>query len=46
MGYTQSSHDYSLFFKISVDSFIAIISYVDDLLLIGNDVNEITFIKS
>ncbi|KAL8132882.1 hypothetical protein AgCh_008381 [Apium graveolens] len=46
MGYSQSTQDYSLFVKQQDTSFTAIICYVDDLLLTGNDFDAIQSIKS
>ncbi|MCH81484.1 retrovirus-related Pol polyprotein from transposon TNT 1-94 [Trifolium medium] len=45
-GYTQSKADYSLFTKKSSVGFTAILVYVDDLVLGGTDMNEITQLKS
>lgn len=44
-GYTQSNSDYSLFFKHTHNSFTALLIYVDDLILAGNSIQEITAIK-
>jgi hypothetical protein len=38
LGYKQISADYSLFVKISANSFTAILVYVDDIILCGNDI--------
>ena len=40
-GFTQSKTDYSLFTKHQNGSFVAILAYVDDLILTGNDLNLI-----
>lgn len=45
-GYIQSTSDYSLFIKHDAHSFTALLVYVDDLILAGNDLQEITSIKS
>lgn len=44
-GYTQSKADNSLFTKSTTLSFTAILVYVDDLILGGNDMAKINFIK-
>lgn len=44
-GYTQSMHDYSLFTKSSNDSFRAILVFIDDITLTGNNDQEIALIK-
>ncbi|KAK3006790.1 hypothetical protein RJ639_017209 [Escallonia herrerae] len=44
-GYQQSKADYSLFTKAKGTSFTAILIYVDDILLIGNDLQEIERLK-
>ena len=44
--YVQSSQDYSLFVKKCGESFTAIVVYVDDLLVTGNNIEEIDQIKS
>nr|KYP53720.1 Retrovirus-related Pol polyprotein from transposon TNT 1-94 [Cajanus cajan] len=41
-GYKQCSTDYSLFLKRNLNSFIALLVYVDDIVLRGNDLAEIT----
>lgn len=45
-GFSQSTSDPSLFTKHSNTSFTAILVYVDDLILTGNNLDEITAIKS
>lgn len=46
MGFHQSSFDYSLFVK-SQNSYITILLvYVDDVILTGNHLEEINFVKS
>jgi len=45
-GYIQSKANYSLFTKSQGKKFIAILIYVDDILLIGNDLHEIKLLKS
>lgn len=44
-GYKQSVSDPSLFIKNNTASFTALLVYVDDLILVGNDIEEITSIK-
>ena len=45
-GYSQSEGDHTLFFKRGRDSKIAIlIVYVDDIIVIGNDIEEIRNLK-
>jgi len=43
--YTQSMNDYSLFINSSERSFITILVYVDDIILAGNDKEEIDRIE-
>ena len=45
-GYSQSKADYSLFTKAMGASFTAILVYVDDLVLAGNNLQEIESMKS
>ena len=45
-GYHHSSNDYSLFYKKTHDSMVFLGVYVDDILLIGNDLEEIQALKS
>lgn len=45
-GYTHSQNDYSLFLNKSHSSTIIVVVYVDDILVTGNDANEITNIKT
>ncbi|KAE9589571.1 putative RNA-directed DNA polymerase [Lupinus albus] len=44
-GYTKSIADYSLFTKSSNTNFTAILVYVDDLILTGNCMTEIDYMK-
>lgn len=46
LGYTQSKSDYSLFVQTTASSFTALLVYVDDVILTGNDNSEINAIKS
>jgi len=43
--YTQSMNDHSLFINSSEGSFTTILVYVDDIILAGNDKEEIDRIK-
>ncbi|XP_070040726.1 uncharacterized mitochondrial protein AtMg00810-like [Nicotiana tomentosiformis] len=45
-GYHQSKHDYSLFSKITNGKFVLILVYIDDLLITGNDQEEINASKA
>ncbi|GAU47119.1 hypothetical protein TSUD_98960 [Trifolium subterraneum] len=45
-GFTQSKADYSLFTKKTCQGFIAILVYVDDLVLGGTDMTEINQLKA
>ncbi|XP_061359687.1 uncharacterized mitochondrial protein AtMg00810-like [Gastrolobium bilobum] len=45
LGYIQSSADHSLFTKQNHGSFTALLVYVDDMVLTGNDMNEIQHVK-
>ncbi|XP_019429680.1 PREDICTED: uncharacterized protein LOC109337211 [Lupinus angustifolius] len=44
-SYKQSQHDHSLFTKSYVPHFTALLIYVDDLILAGNDPSEIQSVK-
>ena len=44
-GFSQLKADYSLFVKSVANRFTAILVYVDDLFLAGNDLNEINSMK-
>ncbi|KAK9062368.1 hypothetical protein SSX86_019554 [Deinandra increscens subsp. villosa] len=46
LGFEQSKCDYSLFIKSSKESFLALLVYVDDIILTGNNLNELNKIKS
>nr|KYP65448.1 Retrovirus-related Pol polyprotein from transposon TNT 1-94 [Cajanus cajan] len=41
-GYKQCSADYSLFLKHGFNSLTALLVYVDDIVLVGNDIVEIS----
>jgi hypothetical protein len=45
-GYTQSTDDYSLFTLRKENQFIALLVYVDDIILVGTDLKEFTRIKT
>ena len=42
LGFTQSKSDYSLFTRLDGSSFLALLAYVDDIVLAGNDVEAIS----
>ena len=44
-GFHQSRADYSLFTKTSGNSFTAVLIYVDDMIITGNDDNAIAVLK-
>ena len=44
-GFVQSKADYSLFTRQKGKSFTALLIYVDDILITGNDVNAILTLK-
>ncbi|XP_061363749.1 uncharacterized mitochondrial protein AtMg00810-like [Gastrolobium bilobum] len=46
LGYSQSSADHSLFTKVSNGSFTALLVYVDDMVLTGNNLDEIQSVKN
>ena len=45
VGFQQSKTDYSLFTRQNNSSFTALLIYVDDILLTGNDLTEIQRVK-
>ena len=45
-GYIQATSDASLFTKRTSDCLITLLVYVDDIILAGNSLTEITFIKN
>ena len=45
-GYQQATSDVSLFTKKTPDSFTVLLVYVDDIILAGDSLPEITFIKN
>ncbi|CAH9090919.1 unnamed protein product, partial [Cuscuta epithymum] len=45
-GYTQSKADSSLFTKTNGNSFTVLLLYVDDLILAGNNIDEISAVKT
>lgn len=45
LGYTQSLADYCLYVKNNTRSFTALLVYVDDLLITGNNEKEMKKIK-
>lgn len=46
IGYTHFVADYSLFTKVHNSSFTALLIYVDDIVLVGNDLSEIQYVKT
>lgn len=45
-GYSHSKSDYSLFYRKIESSLVFVVVYVDDIVLIGTDVEEITSLSS
>ena len=45
LGYKQSDADHTLFIKQKLKKVTALIMYVDDILVIGNDPSEITALQ-
>jgi hypothetical protein len=45
LGYSQSQADHSLFVKASDSTFTALLVYVDDIVLTGNSMFEINYVK-
>ncbi|CAN1346939.1 Retrovirus-related Pol polyprotein from transposon TNT 1-94 [Linum perenne] len=45
LGYIQSKSDYSLFTKNNTDGFTALLVYVDDIILAGSNIDEISRVK-
>ncbi|GJR79770.1 putative RNA-directed DNA polymerase, partial [Tanacetum coccineum] len=45
-GFVQSKFDYSLYIKHSNDLFVALLVYVDDFIITGNNIDEIENFKS
>lgn len=46
MGYSQSNADHTLFFKCGMNKISILIVYVDDIVITGDDIEEITRLKS
>lgn len=46
LGYHHSEYDHSLFIKSSLNTFTALLVYVDDIVLTGNASTEINHVKS
>ena len=44
-GYKQSNADHTMFIKHNGDMIIVLIVYVDDIVVIGNDVKEMFHLK-
>lgn len=45
IGYSQSQADHSLYVKTTSHSFTALLVYVDDIVLVGDSIDEIQFVK-
>lgn len=45
-GYISSKNDYSFLTKSLAGSFVILVVYVDDILLVGDDITEMNSIKS
>ena len=45
-GFVQSLADYSLFTKRTDNSFVALLVYVDDIIITGNSSQEVTNVKN
>lgn len=45
-GFVQSAHDHSLFIKKASDHINLLLVYVDDIIIIGSNVNAISDLKS
>ena len=45
VGFTQSSSDYSLFTRKTTSNFMALLVYVDDIILAGDDAEQISTVK-
>ena len=45
-GFQQSMADYSLFTQVRGDSFTAVLMYVDDMIITGNDISAIITLKA
>lgn len=45
MGFIQTKHDYSLFTRLLDGHFLAILVYVDDIVLIGTSMPPIDYVK-
>lgn len=42
LGFVQSKHDYSLFVKVTNSSLLVVLVYVDDIMITGTNLEEIT----
>lgn len=45
-GFMTSKNDYSLFTRFVYGSLIVIVMYVDDIILVGDNLNELNYLKS
>lgn len=45
LGYNQSRDDYSLFTKNFHNSFTVVLVYVDDLMIVGDNLIDISYLK-
>lgn len=45
LGFTQSKSNYSLFYKGTVDNYVALLVYVDDIIITGPNTQRLQFLK-
>lgn len=46
LGFQHSKNDYSLFYKLKNSTIVLLAAYVDDIVVAGNDLEEITKLKT